>query len=258
MTTDTKLLEQQAYDFLSKDNFAEAFKLFSRAAEAYRRAGSHQKAAICFASAASCWGKKCGERTFCNSAASYESAAREAYKVGDYEYAALLYKYAAINFERDREFLNFSECFYSSRETYREFLTYRFFKPNKIKSIVPIPEEKGIVGFFKRLIAWLFLTISFVVWGHGERPMRTFFSGIFIIAGSAFLYTFGNLMQDGVIFKPNFFQALYFSIVTFTTVGYGDISPVGWGKLIVMAEAFSGIFVMPLFLIGLSRKYLRI
>jgi hypothetical protein len=46
--------------------------------------------------------------------------------------------------------------------------------------------------------------------------------------------------------------------VTFTTVGYGDIIAVGFNKAVAMLEAFCGIFIMPLFIIGLSRKYLRI
>ena len=102
------------------------------------------------------------------------------------------------------------------------------------------------------------LTISFIIWGYGERPSRTLLSGILIIFLSAFLYLGGTLVKEGVIFKADFLEALYFSIITFTTVGYGDIAPLGALKIVAAVEAFCGIFIMPLFIIGLTRKYLRI
>jgi len=102
------------------------------------------------------------------------------------------------------------------------------------------------------------MTFSFIIWGHGERPGRIFSSGILMIVLSSFFYMSGSLIRDGVLFKPGFFEAIYFSVVTFTTVGYGDITPLGLTKVISSLEAFSGLFIMSLFVIGLSRKYLRI
>jgi hypothetical protein len=113
-------------------------------------------------------------------------------------------------------------------------------------------------NFVKRFFLWIMLTFSYFVWGYGERPSRTLFAGILLIFLSAFLYIGGNFIQNGNLFKPSFFQAFYFSVVTFTTVGYGDIIAVGFNKAVAMLEAFCGIFIMPLFIIGLSRKYLRI
>jgi len=52
-------------------------------------------------------------------------------------------------------------------------------------------------------------------------------------------------------------EALYFSAVTFTTVGCGDFLPLGWVRGVSVAEAFCGVALMPLFLIGLARRYLR-
>lgn len=41
-----------------------------------------------------------------------------------------------------------------------------------------------------------------------------------------------------------FLDCLYFSIVTATTVGYGDIVPVGWARLLAAAEAMGGMIVV--------------
>ena len=51
--------------------------------------------------------------------------------------------------------------------------------------------------------------------------------------------------------------ALYFSAITFTTVGYGDWHPVGWARLFAAAEALSGITIMSAFTVILVRKIIR-
>lgn len=213
---------------------------------------------MCFASAASCWALKSGEKAFDNTATSYNEAAREAEASGDMDYASLLYKYAAVNFEREMEFINFSECFYRSKECYRKFLTFSLFNPKKIHQITRSKVEGGIKGVVRRIFSWFVLTLSFLVWGHGERPIRTLYFAFFLIFSSALLYTQGYLIKNGAIFDPDLFEAVYFSVVTFTTVGYGDITPVGFNKLVVVVELICGIFIVPIFIIGFSRKYLRI
>ncbi len=41
--------------------------------------------------------------------------------------------------------------------------------------------------------------------------------------------------------KAGFLEYVYFSIVTFATVGYGDIIPIGAGRMIAVTEVFCGI-----------------
>jgi tetratricopeptide (TPR) repeat protein len=256
--TEARLKEAQAHEYLSQGEFERAFSLFKEAAHIYKAKGRHKQAALCFSSAASCWSKKCGESAFYNSALLYEEAAKQSEISFDPEYAALLYKYAAINYERDGEFVNFSDCFYRSKECYRKYLTYLFIAPGRIHHIVRAEPEKGVRAKAKHIFSWLALTFSYLVWGHGERPARILFFAIAIIFLSAVFYIRGGLLKGGEFFHPQFFEALYFSAITFTTVGYGDITPLGLSMGIGVIEAFCGIFVMPLFIVALSRKYLRI
>ena len=52
--------------------------------------------------------------------------------------------------------------------------------------------------------------------------------------------------------------ALYFSVVTFTTLGFGDLRPICWeGKLIAGSEALAGAFLMAAFLVTLARRWGR-
>ncbi|MBD3263972.1 MAG: hypothetical protein GF375_02575, partial [Candidatus Omnitrophica bacterium] len=250
-------LEKEAYVLFSDNKYDEAFRLFKEAAEIYSNRGGCREAALCFASAASCWSKKSGETTFYNAAYTYEKAANEAKKYGDFGYAALLYKYAAINHERDGEFFNFSDCFYNAKESHRSFFKQNFLKPTRILSITQKRKENAFTLTFKSFFLWLLLTFSFLIWGHGERPLRTFFTAIAVILLSAFFYSRGYLYSE-TIFKPVFWEALYFSMITFSTVGYGDIVPLGFSRVVALLESFSGIFIMPLFVIALSRRYLRV
>ncbi len=257
-SSDAGTIEKEAHRFLVEENLSEAFRLFQRAGRLYRFENNPKQASLCFASAASCWSQKCGEKTFFNAAQSYESAACQAIKAGDYEYAGLLYRQAAINYERDGEFLHFSKSFYHSKECTRIFLTCRIFCPQKINAIVGSRLEEGWLNLVKAFGAWILLSLSSMIWGYGERPERTILAAAGIVVAAAALYATGLLNDGNGCVCPGFFQSLYYSAVTFTTLGYGDIVPCGLNKAVAMIEAFCGIFIIPLFIIGLSRKYLRV
>ena len=52
-----------------------------------------------------------------------------------------------------------------------------------------------------------------------------------------------------------FFKSLYFSVVTFATLGYGDIQPIGfWARMIAGMEALLGVLLMALLVFVLTRS----
>jgi len=104
--------------------------------------------------------------------------------------------------------------------------------------------------------------------GYGERPFRVVLFSAALVLGCAFLYFFTGINdQTGIIAFDagaglaenvlTFLNMLYFSVVTFTTLGYGDMSPVGISRVIAASEAFLGAFVLALFVVVFVKKMTR-
>ncbi|MBU7045430.1 MAG: two pore domain potassium channel family protein, partial [Theionarchaea archaeon] len=56
----------------------------------------------------------------------------------------------------------------------------------------------------------------------------------------------------------DFYYCFYYSVVTFTTLGYGDIHPIGHlSHAIAFSEAFTGAFFIALFVVVFARKMMR-
>lgn len=101
--------------------------------------------------------------------------------------------------------------------------------------------------------------------GYGEKPINVIIFSLGLILFCALLFfIFGIQGADGVIqFSTSnslsqnfsdFFSACYFSVVTFTTLGYGDIQPVGFTRLIATIEAFIGSFALALYVVVFVTK----
>ncbi|MDE1462008.1 ion channel [Spartinivicinus poritis] len=104
--------------------------------------------------------------------------------------------------------------------------------------------------------------------GYGEKPLRVVGFSLTLIALCACLYFLFGIEEDGGITGLNtslglwenlrqFGGCLYFSVVTFTTLGYGDITPLGMARPIAAIEAFSGSFTMALFVVVFVKKMTR-
>lgn len=104
--------------------------------------------------------------------------------------------------------------------------------------------------------------------GYGEAPFRIVGISICIILFCALLYSFTGLNYQGELHQYDFnqpwteninifFSSLYYSVVTFTTLGYGDFTPIGISRAIAAAEAFTGSFTIALFVVVFVKKMTR-
>ena len=110
----------------------------------------------------------------------------------------------------------------------------------------------------KDLVELIIKTISKYYWNYGTKPTRIIFWSLFTIVFCALSYFIGNdqLLSNQVKHhtENSLLECLYFSITTYTTLGYGDLSPSGWLRIITSLEALLGLVNMGFLIGGLSNK----
>ncbi|MFT4928992.1 MAG: hypothetical protein ACI8WB_005116 [Phenylobacterium sp.] len=104
--------------------------------------------------------------------------------------------------------------------------------------------------------------------GYGEKPLNVISFSMTLIFICSLCYFALGVQADGVFTAFNlahsleqnayaFASCLYFSVVTFTTLGYGDITPIGLSRIVAALEAFSGSFTLALFVVVFVKKMTR-
>jgi uncharacterized protein YjbI with pentapeptide repeats len=117
------------------------------------------------------------------------------------------------------------------------------------------------------------LFLSWILFGFGERMGRFVFwsTGYIIIFSLIYMFT-GITDSSGELIKyciiggqpvplnevaNDFFQCMHFSVVTFSTVGYGNITPYGWSLLVSAIQVISGVALIALFTSVIVKKFLK-
>jgi hypothetical protein len=105
--------------------------------------------------------------------------------------------------------------------------------------------------------------------GYGERPYRIIsFLLIFVLSFSVIFSFIGIHHSSGGYYRLSaakslsenlsiLYNSFYYSMVNFVTLGYGDYTPVGIGKMFAVFEALSGEFVIALFIITVYKRYME-
>ncbi|WP_076416286.1 pentapeptide repeat-containing protein [Shewanella sp. UCD-KL12] len=179
-----------------------------------------------------------------------EKLALEAAKVGEREIAIDYFEQAEEIYRDLRKAAEREGLFAMSGDYIRKELTMRRHQ---------MPKHS-----FKRYVS---KTIDLFC-GYGEAPMRVIGFSMGLIFVCAMLYLFTGLSYDGNVhvfdvendFKTNlflFFNCIYYSVVTFTTLGYGDFTPIGFSRAIAAIEAFTGSFTIALFVVVFVKKMTR-
>ena len=111
------------------------------------------------------------------------------------------------------------------------------------------------------VIGWPLKFFS-LVGGFGTRPLRIVIA--MLVAWGSFAGVYCTFLKDqfdqakAAVSNP--LDALYYSGITFLTIGYGDISPAITGttlRFVSIAEGFIGLFLMSYLTVAVVRKLLR-
>jgi uncharacterized protein YjbI with pentapeptide repeats len=110
----------------------------------------------------------------------------------------------------------------------------------------------------KRQKGWNYFTksLSYYYWQYGRKPHRIIYISVAIIVVFGLIFWFNSgLIYANINNKYfNFGDSLYFSTITFTTLGYGDFSPTGWLRALSAIEAFLGVVNMGFLIAGYSNN----
>lgn len=167
--------------------------------------------------------------------------------------------------EKGYQFRLLKENFHNTGEYEAEDQSYIFFKRYESKAILENDLKKSIWNklwaypnyYFKDLLldkAGLYATAPVrVLWSM----LITYIFFSLLLIGTTFL-EIGNLTgSSGHSILSTISDAFYFSAITYLTVGYGDLCPLGIGRWIAGIEGFVGVFLMAYFTVAFVRKVLR-
>lgn len=252
-------LVHQAEQLFKERKLEEAFQFYKEAAFAYRQQKDVRKAAHCFSQAAHCEKIRTGLASLLEAANYNEMAAQEYLKAKDYALARWLFRDACLLYEREGDFEEYSRCYVQSQDAFLEYLWHVFISGKKQSRLNPRASAASWAERLGALGAAFFGLLSKIIWGYGEQPFRTVLCGLSIIVGTALIYTYGGPLNfNGVFRHAHYHEALYMSGITFSTVGFGDITPLGWLRFVALLEALSGFLMAPMLIIALTRRYLRV
>lgn len=107
-------------------------------------------------------------------------------------------------------------------------------------------------------VRWLNFVFGDLSCKYGTSVTRIAFWMIFFVCG--FAWIFHHLQNIRYYEKPfdlSYLDSLYFSLVTYTTVGYGDLHMVGPFRILAGIEGIIGITITSLFTVIVARKIIR-
>lgn len=125
-------------------------------------------------------------------------------------------------------------------------------------------EDKAYRAYMKFMTnaKWYRWPLKFfsLIGGYGTRPFTIILTMFVAWIAFAAVYCFDLASQFDLSSVKSFGDALYYSGITFLTIGYGDIAPAVTGtalRFVSIAEGFVGLFLMSYLTVAVVRKILR-
>ncbi|WP_197444362.1 potassium channel family protein [Maioricimonas rarisocia] len=152
-----------------------------------------------------------------------------------------------------------------------EFLWKRFLTVTPLFASLYLLAGYALSFDVRVLCKWAARRTILQVISAGLYPTRTILSGgliivmfssVYIIAGTYHLPLMGSIVDGNDIAliegdSADVWRAMYFSVVTFTTLGYGDYHPTGALRIVAAFEALIGAIMIAIVTVSIARQYLR-
>lgn len=205
-------------------------------------------------------------------AAKYYSLDNENQKAGEFSEKAVLtlienpkneiklshYKYIMRYSINAKNYYGNAGYYEESGKMYQIEMHYRMKRLFNIKKLEPDCSTKDIR---ESVVKGFFYLMAEKLLGYGESIIRILFTSLSIISIFGIIYLKFDLLTIAKLnYTPKFIDYFYYSAVTFTTLGYGDIVPnLSYlsAKLLSVSEASIGAFTMALIVVVVSRKLSR-
>ncbi len=159
----------------------------------------------------------------------------------------------ALSYERELDRSKADEMFVRERRARRRAVVWRareeFYRSKGLKSKLKAAWSL-VKAYASSTIEFLLADMTCRYGTDWKRPIALWVIAVLFLFPLAYWITGGVRVHS-------FFDYLYFSIVTATTLGYGDLHPVGVGKMIASIEAVYGTFMWAVFLAVFAMKYMR-
>ena len=114
---------------------------------------------------------------------------------------------------------------------------------------------KHYIHLLEGLFEWFFADLTCKYGTDWKRPILIWIAMVNFAFPTIFYIT-RSVTSFGVPLE-SFLDYEYFSVVTATTLGYGDLHPIGIGRVFASLEALFGMFMWAVFLTVFARKYMR-
>lgn len=121
-----------------------------------------------------------------------------------------------------------------------------------------------VTYFYILLSIELLLMVCSILWLIFESRRAIFVTTFLLLLSVSLIHSFaviysligicsGGCITESPTISNDLYSAIYFSIVSWTTLGYGDFQPVEWGRLVAAIEALIGYIFMGV-VIGFSAQ----
>lgn len=115
----------------------------------------------------------------------------------------------------------------------------------------------NVCNFFINIFRVFFDSLYYLSCGLFFKPLNVFSLSLLAILFFSAIYKWGNLIEKNCdpSAPVNLYHCIYYSVITFTTLGYGDYLPKeGWGQAVATCEVILGYLMLGILVSILSKK----